>query len=209
MDRPYFARQLNGPIISAFFNAVYNFLYIHCKFRGLLDYFKGLSIVTAKKSQLNFIGSLMGLQRFSVRGVDTSDRNSITYTSDYEDQIVYPEVIGFSDEYTEQPPDNPRYGKFTDTYAGAGEVLPIQEEQFRELLSTIAKYGDLLSMNAIIAVIRTGLSGSTDFTLERDNDIDSFIVRTGKSILPVLQLQLNIILSSVYAGYLQFTLEAD
>jgi hypothetical protein len=209
MDRSYFARQLNGPIITAFFTAVYNFLYEYCGFKKLLGYFRELSIATAEKNQLNFIGSLMGLQRFSVRGADTSDKNSITYTSDYADQAVYPEAIGFSDEYTEQDPDDPKYGKFTNSYAGTGEVLPIPQEGFRSLLLVIADYGDFLSMKAILAIIRAGLDGIEDFELMRDTEVnDSFIVRTGNTITPVMQLQLNIILSSVYAGYLQFNIES-
>ena len=209
MDRPYFARQLNGPIITNIFEAIYSFFYTKCGFRRLLDYFKSISIVSAEKYQLNFIGSLMGLQRFSVRGVDTSDRNSLSFTAVYEEQTVYPEKVGFSDEYMKQDPDSPLYGKFTNSYAGAGEVLPIPEPEFRQLLLTISKYGDFLSMKSLVALIRTGLNGSTDFRIEKSTkDNDSYIVKTGKTILPVIQLQLNIILSSVYADYIQFNIES-
>lgn len=209
MDRPYFARQLNGPIITNILEAIYRFFYIKCGFRRLLDYFNSITISNAKKYQLNFIGSLMGLQRFSVRGVDTSDKNSVSFTSDYDEQTVYPEKIGFSDEYMKQDPDSPLYGKFANSYAGAGEVLPIPEPEFRQLLLTISKYGDFLGMKALVALIKTGLNGSTDFVIEKNTKVnDSYIIRTGKTILPVIQLQLNIILSSVYADYIQFNIES-
>ena len=209
MDRSYFARQLNGPVITNILEAVYRFFYIKCGFRDLLDYFSSITIANAKKYQLNFIGSLMGLQRFSVRGVDTSDKNSLSFTADYEEQTVYPEKIGFSDEYMKQDLDNPIYGKFANSYAGAGEVLPIPEPEFRQLLLTISKYGDFLSMKSLVALIKTGLNGSTDFRIEKSTkNNDSYIVRTGKTILPVIQLQLNIILSSVYADYIQFNIES-
>lgn len=209
MDRPYFARQLNGPIITNILEAIYRFFYTKCGFRRLLDYFDSITIKNAEKYQLNFIGSLMGLQRFSVRGVDTSDKNSLSFTTDYEEQTVYPERIGLSDEYMKQDPDNPVYGKFANSYAGAGEVLPIPESEFRQLLLTISKYGNFMGMKALIALIKTGLNGSTDFRLERSTKAnDSFIVKTGKTVLPVIQLQLNIILSSVYADYIQFNIES-
>lgn len=209
MDRPYFARQLNGPIITGILEAIYRFFYNECGFRRLLDYFNSITIKNAEKYQLNFIGSLMGLQRFSVRGVDTSDKNSIAFTTDYEEQTVYTEKIGFSDEYMKQDPDNPVYGKFANSYAGAGEVLPIPEPEFRQLLLTISKYGDFLGIKALITLIKTSLDGSTDFRLERSTKAnDSFIVKTGRTILPVIQLQLNIILSSVYADYIQFNIES-
>lgn len=209
MNRPYFARQLNGPIITGILEAIYRFFYTKCGFRRLLDYFNSITIKNAEKYQLNFIGSLMGLQRFSVRGVDTSDKNSLSFTPDYEEQAVYPEKIGFSDEYMKQDPDNPVYGKFANSYAGAGEVLPIPEPEFRQLLLTIAEYGDFLGIKALVALIKTGLNGSTDFRLERSAKAnDSFIVKTGRTILPVIQLQLNIILSSVYAEYIQFNIES-
>lgn len=209
MDRPYFARQLNGPIITGILEAIYRFFYNECGFRRLLDYFNSITIKNAEKYQLNFIGSLMGLQRFSVRGVDTSDKNSISFTTDYEEQTVYTEKIGFSDEYMKQDPDNPVYGKFANSHAGAGEVLPIPEPEFRQLLLTISKYGDFLGIKALITLIKTGLNGSTDFRLERSTKAnDSFIVKTGRTILPVIQLQLNIILSSVYADYIQFNIES-
>lgn len=209
MNRPYFARQLNGPIITGILEAIYRFFYIKCGFRRLLDYFNSITIKNAEKYQLNFIGSLMGLQRFSVRGVDTGDKNSLSFTPDYEEQTVYPEKIGFSDEYMKQDPDNPAYGKFANSYAGAGEVLPIPEPEFRQLLLTIAEYGDFLGIKALVALIKTGLNGSTDFRLERSAKAnDSFIVKTGRTVLPVIQLQLNIILSSVYAEYIQFNIES-
>lgn len=209
MDRPYFARQLNGPIITNILEAIYRFFYNKCGFRRLLDYFNSISIKNAEKYQLNFIGSLMGLQRFSVHGVDTTDKNSISFTANYEEQTVYPENIGFSDEYMKQDPDNPIYGKFANSYAGAGAVLPIPEPEFRQLLLTISKYGDFLGMKALIALISTCLNGSKDFRLERSTkNNDSFIVKTGRTIMPVIQLQLNIILSSVYAEYIQFNIES-
>ena len=209
MDRPYFARQLNGPVITNILEAVYRFFYVKCGFRRLLDYFNSLTIDNSEKYQLSFIGSLMGLQRFSVRGVDTSDKNSVSFTAEYEEQAVYPEKIGFSDEYMQQDPDNPLYGKFTNSYAGTGEVLPIPEPEFRQLLLTISKYGDFLSMKSLVALVKTGLNGSTDFKIEKNaKNNDSYIVKTGKTILPVIQLQLNIILSSVYADYIQFNIES-
>lgn len=209
MDRPYFARQLNGPIITNILEAIYRFFYIKCGFRKLLDYFSSITIENSGKYQLNFLGSIMGLQRFSVRGVDTSDKNSLSFTADYEEQTVYAEKIGFSDVYEKQDLENPTYGKFSNSYAGAGEVLPMPEPEFRQLLLTISKYGDFLGMKALIALIKTGLNGSTDFTVEKSTKAnDSFIIRTGRTILPVLQLQLNIVLSSVYADYIQFNIES-
>ncbi len=209
MDRPYFARQLNGPIITNILEAIYRFFYIKCGFRRLFDYFNSITIENSEKYQLNFIGSLMGLQRFSVRGVDTSDKSSLSFTADYDEQTVYPEKIGFSDEYMKQDPENPIYGKFANGYAGAGEVLPIPEPEFRQLLLTISKYGDFLSMKSLVALIKTGLNGSADFRIEKSTKAnDSYIVKTGKTILPVIQLQLNIILSSIYAEYIQFNIES-
>ena len=209
MDRPYFARQLNGPVITNILEAIYRFFYVKCGFRSLFDYFNSITIENSEKYQLNFIGSLMGLQRFSVRGVDVTDKNSLSFTADYDEQTVYPEKIGFSDEYMEQDPKNPIYGKFSNSYAGVGEVLPIPESEFRQLLLTISKYGDFLSMKSLVALIRTGLNGSTDFRVEKSTKAnDSYIIKTGKTILPVVQLQLNIILSSVYADYIQFNIES-
>ena len=63
MDRAYFAKQFNGPIISAFFKCIYNFFHKENRVDEHTEYFKGLSIATAGENQLDTIGRLMGLQR--------------------------------------------------------------------------------------------------------------------------------------------------
>lgn len=63
-DRPYIAKQFNGPIISAFFKAVYNFF--HTYMDTHVSYFKSLSIETADTQHLRFIGNIMGLQLFQL-----------------------------------------------------------------------------------------------------------------------------------------------
>lgn len=63
-DRPYIAKQFNGPIISAFFKAVYNFFHMFIDHH--VNYFKRLSIETADTYHLRFIGNIMGLQLFQL-----------------------------------------------------------------------------------------------------------------------------------------------
>lgn len=63
-DRPYIAKQFNGPIITAFFKAVYNFF--HTFLDHHMNYFKTLSIATADTAHLRFIGNIMGLQLFQL-----------------------------------------------------------------------------------------------------------------------------------------------
>jgi hypothetical protein len=63
-DRPYIAKQFNGPIITAFFKAVYNFF--HTFLDHHMNYFKTLSIETADTAHLRFIGNIMGLQLFQL-----------------------------------------------------------------------------------------------------------------------------------------------
>lgn len=63
-DRHYIAKQLNGPIISGFFKAVYNFF--HTFMDHHVNYFKSLSIETADTAHLRFIGNIMGLQLFQL-----------------------------------------------------------------------------------------------------------------------------------------------
>ena len=50
-DRPYIAKQFNGPIITAFFKAVYNFFHTFLDHHA--EYFKTLSIETASTSILD------------------------------------------------------------------------------------------------------------------------------------------------------------
>ena len=63
-DRPYVAKQFNGPIISAFIKAVYN--YFHRPLDYHAEYFRTLSIDTADVQHLRFIGRIMGLQLFGL-----------------------------------------------------------------------------------------------------------------------------------------------
>ena len=63
-DRQYLSRQLNGPVVTGFATAIYNFL--HSFVDDTVEYFDNLSIGNAKSDQLTFIGKLMGIPRFYV-----------------------------------------------------------------------------------------------------------------------------------------------
>ena len=97
-DRPYVAKQFNGPIITAFFKAVYNFFHTYMDHH--VNYFKGLSIETADTQHLKFIGNLMGLQLFQLFA-DPSGNKYLVYTDESFDTSVYDYNNGWSTDYRE------------------------------------------------------------------------------------------------------------
>lgn len=206
MDRVYFARQLNGPVITGLFNSVYDFFHKKLLFDSNADYFKNLSIETADSYQLNMIGQLMGLQRLKIIGVDITPIGNLQYTKDYVQQEKYEDTIGFAEEYVNRLEDTDYpAGMFTSNQYGSGIVVALPIEQYRKLLLAVSKSQNVCSLLFITELIYIIFS-SSDFKIEQAS-ADSFKILYGDTIQPVLVSQLRIILSKVYSDYIQFTID--
>lgn len=162
-DRPYLAKQFNGPIISAFFKAVYNFF--HTYMDNHVDYFKSLSIETADTAHLRFIGNLMGLQLFQLF-TDPSGNKYLVYTDDAFDTSEYEYDNGWNSDYHLYQGGDGVFG------TGDEEGFPVvlTNSQYRRILEAISKItsASIDSITAIDALVQA-FTQSTDYNISYNN----------------------------------------
>ena len=206
MDRPYFAKQLNGPIIKGLFNCIYDFLHKETGLAEHLEYFKGLSIATANEMQLRTIGQLMGVQRLNIKSIEQGTSNTIAFTNDYAPQESYNDNIGFAEEYIDKL-ENPVYpaGMFAKSQYGSGAIVLLPIDVFRKLLQMLSVSGNICNIQFITELIYI-IFNSTDFTVIQESP-DTFHIQYGESLTPIQVSYLRIILDNIYAGSLQFVLD--
>ena len=206
MDRPYFAKQLNGPIIKGLFNCIYDFLHKETKLTEHTDYFKGLSIATASEMQLRTIGQLMGVQRLNIKSIEQGTSNTIAFTNDYAPQESYNDNIGFAEEYIDKL-ENLVYpaGMFAKSQYGSGAIVLLPIDVFRKLLQMLSVSGNICNIQFITELIYT-IFNSTDFTVIQESP-DTFHIQHGESLTVTRVSYLRVILDNIYAGSLQFVLD--
>ncbi len=132
LDRPYVAKQFNGPIISAFIKAVYNFF--HTYMDAHTDYFRHLSIATADKQHLRFIGNIMGLQLFNLF-TDPSGNMYLVFTEDSFDSNTYAYDNGWSDDYHEYQEGDGVFG----TGNEQEYIIQLSTSQYRDILEALSQ----------------------------------------------------------------------
>lgn len=177
-DRPYIAKQFNGPIISAFFKAVYNFF--HSYMDHHVNYFKNLSIETADTHHLKFIGNLMGLQLFQLF-TDASGNKYLVYTDEAFDADLYEYNNGWSTTYHEYQSGDGVFGTGEET----GTPITLGDTQYRvilEALSTITS-ASVDSLLAVDTLVHAFLD-SDDYNISYNNGFPDVInVVLGTSII--------------------------
>ena len=206
MDRPYFAKQLNGPIIKGLFNCIYDFLHKETGLAEHLEYFKGLSIATANEMQLRTIGQLMGVQRINIAGIEQGTKDTITFTADYVQQESYNDNIGFAEEYVDRQ-ENMEYpaGMFSKSQYGSGVTVLLPIGVFRKLLQMLSVSDNICNLQFLTELIYI-IFNSTDFTVTQESS-DTFHIQHGDSLTLTQVAYLRVILSNIYAGSLQFVLD--
>ena len=193
-DRPYVAKQLNGPIISAFIKAVYN--YFHKPLDHHAAYFKTLSIDTADVQHLRFIGNIIGLQLFQL----FTDPSGGMY-------LVFTEGDFSTDEYDY----NNGWAEAYRAYQSGDGVFGTDEEQEYPVILTTSQYRAILkaisevSSAAIDSIYMIDLLAhvyleSTDYNISYNNGyVDVVNVVLGDSILH----KATVILQHMYDRLLQ------
>ena len=206
MDRPYFAKQLNGPIVKGLFNYIYDFLHKETGLTEHLEYFKGLSIATASEMQLRTIGQLMGVQRLNIKSIEPGTSNTIAFTDDYVPQESYNDNIGFAEEYIDKL-ENPVYpaGMFAKSQYGSSTTVLLPIDIFRKLLYLLSVYDNICNLQFLTELIYI-IFNSTDFTVIQESP-DTFRIQHGESLTPIQISYLRIILNNIYANSLQFVLD--
>ncbi len=206
MDRPYFAKQLNGPIIKGLFNCIYDFLHKETGLAEHLEYFKGLSIATASEMQLRTIGQLMGVQRLNIAGIEQGTKDTVTFTADYVQQESYNGNIGFAEEYVNKQ-ENMEYpaGMFAKNQYGSGVAVLLPIDVFRKLLYMLSVSDNICNLRFLTELIYV-IFNSTDFTVIQESS-DIFHIQHGESLTLTQVSYLRVILNNIYAGSLQFILD--
>ena len=206
MDRPYFAKQLNGPIIKGLFNCIYDFLHKETGLTVHLEYFKGLSIATANEMQLRTIGQLMGVQRLNIKSIEQGTGNTIAFTDAYAPQESYNDNIGFAEEYIDRQ-ENPLYpaGMFAKSHYGAGSTILLPIGVFRKLLQMLSVSDNICNLRFLTELIYI-IFNSTDFTVIQESP-DTFHIQHGESLTVTQVSYLRVILNNIYADSLQFVLD--
>lgn len=183
-DRKYIARQFNGPIISAFIKAVYNFLHMFIDHNA--EYFKTLSIETADTPHLRFIGRLMGLQLFELF-TDPSGGMYLIFTDNDYDVSEYTFDNGWAEVYRAYQEGDGVFGTGNET----DFPVVLSTEQYRKILEAMSEITSI-SVDSIYA-IDTLLSiflESTDYNLSYNNGyVDVLNVTLGPTI-PVRNTQI-------------------
>lgn len=168
-DRPYIAQQLNGPIISAFFKAVYNFFHVYMDFH--VDYFKNLSIETADTAHLKFIGNLMGLQLFQLF-TDPSGNKYLVYTDDAFDVDEYEYNNGWSTDYHAYQAGDGVFGTGEET----DFPVVLTDTQYRKILEALSQITSVSvdSMLAVDTLVNVFTEG-TDYNISYNNGFPDVI----------------------------------
>ena len=206
MDRPYFAKQLNGPIVKGLFNCIYDFLHKETGLTEHLEYFKGLNIATASEAQLRTIGQLMGVQRLNIAGIEQGTKDTVTFTADYVQQESYNDNIGFAEDYIDKS-ENPVYpaGMFAKSQYGSGVTVLLPIGVFRKLLQMLSVSDNICNLQFLTELIYI-IFNSTDFTVTQESP-DTFHIQHGESLTVTQVSYLRVILNNIYAGSLQFILD--
>ena len=205
MDRPYFAKQLNGPIVKGLFNCIYDFLHKETGLTEHTEYFKELSIATASEMQLRAIGQLMGVQRLNIRSIESNINNTLAFTQDYSPQEGYSDYIGFAEDYIDKQ-ENSLYpaGMFAKSQYGSGDIVLLPIGLFRSLLQMLSVSDNICNLQFLTELIYI-IFNSTDFTITQESP-DTFNIQHGESITVTQVSYLRVILNNIYAGSLLFTL---
>lgn len=177
LDRPYVAKQFNGPIISAFVKAVYN--YFHRSMDFHCDYFRELSIETADTAHLRFIGNLMGLQLFQLF-TDASGGMYLVFTDEAFDSDEYDYDNGWADVYRAYQAGD---GVFA-TGEEAGFPVVLTTEQYRKILEALSatSSASVDSLTVVDALVHTFLN-STDYNISYNAGyVDVLNIVLGSSI---------------------------
>lgn len=183
-DRQYIARQFNGPIITAFIKAVYNYLHKYMDFHAA--YFDTLSIETADTPHLRFIGRLMGLQIFELF-TDPSGGMYLIFTDNDYDVSEYTFDNGWAEVYR-------AYQEGDGVFATGNETafpVVLTTEQYRKILEAMSEItsGSVDSIYAIDTLLNIFLE-SDDYNLSYNNGyVDVLNVVLGPTI-PVRNVQI-------------------
>lgn len=183
-DRSYVARQFNGPIISAFIKAVYNFLHMFIDHNT--EYFRTLSIETADTPHLRFIGRLMGLQLFELF-TDPSGGMYLIFTDNDYDVSEYTFDNGWAEVYR-------AYQEGDGVFGTGNEIdfpVVLTTEQYRKLIEAVSNItsASIDSLYAVDTLLNVFLD-STDYSISYNNGyIDVINVVLGPSI-PVRNVQI-------------------
>lgn len=162
-DRPYVAKQFNGPIISAFIKAVYNFFHVYMD--NHTEYFKNLSIETADTPHLRFIGNLMGLQLFELF-TDPSGGMYLVFTDEAFDVEAYDYDNGWAEFYRAYQAGDGVFGTGEET-AFPVVLTTMQYRKILEALSTIRSVS-VDSVYAIDTLLNVFLE-SQDYNISYNN----------------------------------------
>ena len=159
LDRPYVAKQFNGPIISAFIKAVYN--YFHRSIDHHCDYFRTLSIETADTPHLRFIGNLMGLQLFQLF-TDASGGMYLVFTDEAFDSDEYDYDNGWAELYRQYQAGDGVFG----TGEEANYPVVLTTEQYRKILEALSSTSSASvdSIMVVDALVHTFLN-SIDYNM--------------------------------------------
>lgn len=176
-DRAYVARQFNGPIISGFIKAVYNFF--HMPLGHHAEYFKNLSIETADVQHLRFIGNIMGVQLFQLFS-DPSGGMYLIFTESDFDVSEYEYNNGWADAYRAYQQGDGVFG------TGNEQDYPVtlSTSQYRAILKAVSEVAsgsiDSIYMIDILAYIYLE---SQDYTISYNNGYTDVVnVVLGESI---------------------------
>jgi hypothetical protein len=188
-DRPYVAKQLNGPIIKAFIKAVYNFFHTFMDYHAA--YFKNLSIETADVQHLRFIGNIMGLQLFNLF-TDASGGMYLVFTDEAFDTDEYDYDNGWADAYRAYQEGDGVFG------TGNEEEYPVTltTEQYRKILEALSavRSASVDSIKAIDTLAHVFLD-SPDYNISYNNGyIDVVNIVLG----PTIGARYTTILQSMY-----------
>lgn len=182
-DRGYIARQFNGPIISAFIKAVYNFLHMFIDHNA--EYFKTLSIETADTPHLRFIGRLMGLQLFELF-TDPSGGMYLIFTDEAYDVSEYTFDNGWAEVYRAWQEGDGVFGTGGET----GFPVSLSTVQYRKILEAISEITSA-SVDSIYAIDRllNVFLESTDYNISYNNGYVDVINVVLGSTIPVRSTQ--------------------
>ena len=198
-DRQYLSRQLNGPIVTGFATAIYNFL--HSFVDTNIEYLDNLSIATADSEHLTSIGKLMGFPRLYA----FNDASLTTYFTFYNGyfKIYQAPFNGFSDEYVAYDGSAGwTQGGIFSGDSGANFIVEIPTELFRTLLLILSDV-NIYTVNSIIYIdkITSILLNSTDYTVAYDSTIPNKLnITVSTSVNQLTVVILTHILNVLYTG---------
>ena len=188
-DRPYIAKQLNGPIISAFFKAVYNFFHIYMD--NHVEYFKTLSIETADTPHLRFIGNLMGLQLFQLF-TDVSGGMYLVFTDTDIDTSLYDYDNGWAELYRAYQAGDGVFG----TGEESGFPVVLTTAQYRKVLEALSTtYSASVDSLKVVDTLVHIFIESEDYNISYNN---GYIDVTNVVLGPTIPARYTSILQSMF-----------